>query len=589
MAWIVDGFHTTVTFANAPSGVVLYIQEKEVTPPSIEIGELDTTTLANLSWYTKSPKRLKLLGNTVLVCKYDPAFYSQIEDMIGVITSVGITFPDDSIYEFRGWIDSFTPNAMVVGEMATATVVIVSANQTAAGVEVAPAWDEGSGEGEAGPYEEFPYGIQGSQGFQGDQGPQGYQGYQGPQGTQGWQGPKGNQGASGAAGSTGATGAQGSQGLTGNQGDQGITGNQGDQGATGSTGATGAQGTQGLTGNQGDQGATGAVGADGVVWRGTWSGATAYVLDDLVADDGTTYICILGHTNYQPPNGTYWNIFALEGTQGSQGAQGSVGNQGDQGAAGATGSTGATGSQGNQGATGAQGSVGNQGDQGAAGATGSTGATGSQGNQGATGAQGSVGNQGNQGAAGATGSTGATGSQGNQGAVGAQGSVGNQGNQGAAGATGSTGATGSQGAQGLLGDALAHKVTIESGGSFEAGVGRSIQMDSGGIKFLTEQTDIGVYGTTAGGGSDDTYGTTASGGSNLTYGTGILARFYNTDNGIPFDIQLEQTVADMHWYNRNADPVGPATIGDKCVVQGKDKTCTSAGTPGTWTVTGTQT
>ena len=49
-------------------------------------------------------------------------------------------------------------------------------------------------------------------------------------------------------------------------------------------------------------------------WRGVWSGAVAYNIDDVVTSGGSTYICILGHTNYIPPNGTYW--VALGGSSG---------------------------------------------------------------------------------------------------------------------------------------------------------------------------------------------------------------------------------------------------------------------------------
>lgn len=37
-----------------------------------------------------------------------------------------------------------------------------------------------------------------------------------------------------------------------------------------------------------------------------WSNATAYVVGDLVSRLGVNYYCILGHTNQQPPNATYW-------------------------------------------------------------------------------------------------------------------------------------------------------------------------------------------------------------------------------------------------------------------------------------------
>jgi hypothetical protein len=37
-----------------------------------------------------------------------------------------------------------------------------------------------------------------------------------------------------------------------------------------------------------------------------WSGATPYVVGDLVSSGGTNYYCIEAHTNHVPPNATYW-------------------------------------------------------------------------------------------------------------------------------------------------------------------------------------------------------------------------------------------------------------------------------------------
>ncbi len=307
-------------------------------------------------------------------------------------------------------------------------------------------------------------GAQGAQGSQGPQGATGAQGDQGAVGAQGEQGSTGSQGAVGAQGSpgtTGATGATGPQGAAGAQGPQGAAGAQGAQGAAGAqgpqgaAGAQGAQGVQGVTGAQGVQGATGATGASGVDYQGPWNSSTEYIGGtDLVSSGGTTYICILTNTNHQPPNSTYWDIFAVQGAQGSQGAQGATGAQGNQGFTGAQGATGSQGSQGPQGATGpagaqgAQGATGSQGSQGPQGAPGSTGA---QGATGATGPQGAPGAQGSQGLTGAQGATGAKGAQGYQGLTGATGATGAQGSQGPTGATGATGAQGSQGPTGAQG------------------------------------------------------------------------------------------------------------------------------------------
>ena len=144
MAWINDGFPTTISFGNAPSGVTLYIQEREITPPGIDAGgENDTTTMRNTAWRTKQPKKLLSLTECSLVCKYDAAFFSQILTMVKVNTMIVIAFPDESTYRFRGWLDKFTPNAIVEGEMATANITVIPANQTAAGVEVAPVYQTG--------------------------------------------------------------------------------------------------------------------------------------------------------------------------------------------------------------------------------------------------------------------------------------------------------------------------------------------------------------------------------------------------------------------------------------------------------------
>lgn len=59
-----DGFSTTIEFADLPA-VKFY--EKTVTPPSIiGGGENDTTTMHNVAWRTKAPKKLKSLDNASL-------------------------------------------------------------------------------------------------------------------------------------------------------------------------------------------------------------------------------------------------------------------------------------------------------------------------------------------------------------------------------------------------------------------------------------------------------------------------------------------------------------------------------------------
>lgn len=55
------------------------------------------------------------------------------------------------------------------------------------------------------------------------------------------------------------------------------------------------------------------------VWQGAYSGATAYVADDVVSYNGSSYICILASTGNLPTNTTYWNQMSSAGSNGTNG------------------------------------------------------------------------------------------------------------------------------------------------------------------------------------------------------------------------------------------------------------------------------
>ena len=73
---------------------------------------------------------------------------------------------------------------------------------------------------------------------------------------------------------------------------------KGDKGDTGDTGPQGIQGIQGIKGNQ---------------WQGAWVPGT-YQIDDMVENDGSSWIAIAVTT--QEPNNlaTEWELFAAKGT-----------------------------------------------------------------------------------------------------------------------------------------------------------------------------------------------------------------------------------------------------------------------------------
>ena len=53
--------------------------------------------------------------------------------------------------------------------------------------------------------------------------------------------------------------------------------------------------------------------AENHIWRENWSSSTSYVDNDAVANGGKNYICVLAHTNQEPPNLTYWKILQQQG------------------------------------------------------------------------------------------------------------------------------------------------------------------------------------------------------------------------------------------------------------------------------------
>jgi Collagen triple helix repeat (20 copies). len=159
----------------------------------------------------------------------------------------------------------------------------------------------------------------------------------GPEGPEGPAGPQGPTGATGAIGPQGPIGNTGATGATGPQGPKGDTGDIGPQGPIGNTGATGATGPQGVKGDTGDVGPqgpignTGATGAAGLVWVGAWAAATAYVVNNAVTYNGSSYRRKVAGTTATVPSSdaTNWELLAAKGDTGATGATGPAGADGD--------------------------------------------------------------------------------------------------------------------------------------------------------------------------------------------------------------------------------------------------------------------
>ena len=92
-------------------------------------------------------------------------------------------------------------------------------------------------------------------------------------------------------------------------------------------------------------------GSPGLTWKGAWSSATTYTIGGAVALNGSSYIAVAVNTNSAPPSAS-WNLLAAQGAVGPAGPQGVVGPTGPQGVVGPAGPQGVVGPGGSQGPTG---------------------------------------------------------------------------------------------------------------------------------------------------------------------------------------------------------------------------------------------
>jgi hypothetical protein len=81
-------------------------------------------------------------------------------------------------------------------------------------------------------------------------------------------------------------------------------------------------------------------------WRGAYSGATTYNVNDTLSYSGSSYLCILPSLGNLPTNTMYFSLMASMGATGATGSTGATGPTGATGTTGATGATGAAGTNG---------------------------------------------------------------------------------------------------------------------------------------------------------------------------------------------------------------------------------------------------
>lgn len=140
MAFLNDGFSTTIRMAAGDVPSVFQILEKTVTPPGMSGGgPIDITTMRNLALRTKSPKHLQQMDDMALTAAYDPAAYVvAFGVLINVNQLITVDFPDGSSLVFYGYLNEFKPQEHREGEQPLANLAIICTNVDNSGIETDP-------------------------------------------------------------------------------------------------------------------------------------------------------------------------------------------------------------------------------------------------------------------------------------------------------------------------------------------------------------------------------------------------------------------------------------------------------------------
>lgn len=138
-----NGHPTLFTMSSAPD---LEIWEAEVQPPGEDVGEpIDFSSHHNVGYRTLAAPSLVSGTPHVVTGGYDPAFRVVVAALMGIDQTFTVTFPSGQTLAYFGYIQSYEFSPLVVGEMPTVSLTIISTNFDPVNCVEAPPATGGSG------------------------------------------------------------------------------------------------------------------------------------------------------------------------------------------------------------------------------------------------------------------------------------------------------------------------------------------------------------------------------------------------------------------------------------------------------------
>lgn len=140
-----DGYKTTVAFSRRPA---VSLWEKTVKIPGIDGGEpIDTSTMHNAIWRTKTTRSLKTSTESTMKCAFDPDVINDILFLINDRSgSATYWLPDGSWWDFYAALYKFEWDPFEEGKFPEATASIAVLNwDNVNGVEAGPVFNAAPG------------------------------------------------------------------------------------------------------------------------------------------------------------------------------------------------------------------------------------------------------------------------------------------------------------------------------------------------------------------------------------------------------------------------------------------------------------
>lgn len=121
-----DGYSSVVAFALDTN---IEIWEKSVTPFGLDGREpVDQTTMWNLIYVTRAPRKLRDITALSIVCAYDPKAWTSCNIMLNRVQAITHSWSDGSTLTVWGFLQKVEMAELVEGEQPEMTLTVMVAN-----------------------------------------------------------------------------------------------------------------------------------------------------------------------------------------------------------------------------------------------------------------------------------------------------------------------------------------------------------------------------------------------------------------------------------------------------------------------------